>query len=979
MLKKIIILLLLGSWTSTFAQEPLRFTTKQGLPTNHVYDIAEDKNGFMWFATKQGLVKFDGENFKTFTIQDGLPNNDTWLLELDNQGRLWFFSKSAYQGYIKNDSIYTISRKDKKVLSPRFLYKSIDDLRFHSTLGSHLLNEKEIIADDYYNFDNLERLNKEFANIQKSNGFEGDYLMPIIYNPKSNYYTFLQEKKALVYNQDFKLIKEIPLNIPLEYEVSKRKIDNQGLLYNNIGFFATAYGILFIDYATYKLHYKSFKELVGVEKINYFRCFNTENNIQISIPEHLIIFDYNLNVLETHKLPKKLSSKSFKDSKGNIWMADLAYGISLFPNAQITSQYYLQNNKVQKINCIDDKFFVGINDKGFFQLDKKDFNTSKQLSFFTRGNGEIYQIKEDAISKVNYFIAANKLYQWNNKQLKNLTFKNIPYTGHSNAGTKDITFFNQKNYIVSSDYLYTSDTVFEKLEIIVHKIGLLFTEVFNKQLFVAGSDGLWVLHNKTLSKLFNNNLQSVPVSSLLSTKNYLFVGTDGRGIYVVDTKKKIHFFKETEGLSIQRIIAKENTVWLATQKGVFVVQINSKNLEQSKIINAFYDTDGLLQNNTNDIYLENNKIYAASDVGLSVLKIDNPIYKQQPNLYFKTQSDTLYYKNKERENIAISFSTLNFINQEHLKYRYRLLPLNKNWVETTTQILNFSNLAPNIYTLEVELTDQHNNKNIKKQFLNVVPKWWETIWAKIAFSLMAILFFIGLIFLIKRQIKKQEEAKTIQNKRIAGLELQALRSQMNPHFVHNSLNAIQYFIQRNEVELSENYLSKFSQLIRLFFEYSRRQTVTIQEELNLLKNYLEIEKLRFEEKLNYSISVCDSFDKDEQLIPSMLLQPIVENAVNHGLFHKKENGNIRIVFEYINNETFKVIIDDDGIGINKSKKLFKTSSKNYQSSSSKVLQERLELLNQSDEWKISFKIQDKSDIENSLKGTLVTLIFKQLN
>src|SRR5690606_12049967 len=125
------------------------------------------------------------------------------------------------------------------------------------------------------------------------------------------------------------------------------------------------------------------------------------------------------------------------------------------------------------------------------------------------------------------------------------------------------------------------------------------------------------------------------------------------------------------------------------------------------------------------------------------------------------------------------------------------------------------------------------------------------------------------------RIRKKEETKAQQEKRVAGLELQALRSQMNPHFVHNSLNAIQYFIQRNEVELSENYLSKFSQLIRLFFEYSRKQNITIEEELVLLKNYLEIEQLRFEEKLHYKIEVDESIDQEEQLIPSMLLQPIV--------------------------------------------------------------------------------------------------------
>ena len=207
----------------------------------------------------------------------------------------------------------------------------------------------------------------------------------------------------------------------------------------------------------------------------------------------------------------------------------------------------------------------------------------------------------------------------------------------------------------------------------------------------------------------------------------------------------------------------------------------------------------------------------------------------------------------------------------------------------------------------------------------------------------------------------------------------ALRSQMNPHFVHNSLNAILYFIQRNEVDFSEQYLSKFSKLIRLFFEYSRRQTISLAEEIGLLTHYLEIEKLRFEDKLSYNVTVADDIDPGGLQIPSMLLQPIVENGVNHGLFHKLDKGTISINFSILKTNELKVEIEDDGIGFKKAKALLKTSSKNYQSRSTAVLKERLELLNQTKEWQVNYKIEDISEIEKDKTGTIVTLIFTQLN
>ncbi|TXD65911.1 sensor histidine kinase [Polaribacter glomeratus] len=316
------------------------------------------------------------------------------------------------------------------------------------------------------------------------------------------------------------------------------------------------------------------------------------------------------------------------------------------------------------------------------------------------------------------------------------------------------------------------------------------------------------------------------------------------------------------------------------------------------------------------------------------------------------------------------------MNQEYITYQYRLLPSQKNWTSTKTKTLNFSNLSPEFYTLEVKATDQHFNKNIKKIYLNVIPTWWQTTFSKSIFSVL-IFSFLGLfMLLIKNRIQKKIAAKAELDRKMAGLELQSLRSQMNPHFVHNSLNAIQYFIQRNEVELSEDYLVKFSKLVRLFFEYSRKQTLTIEEEVTLLENYLQIEKLRFEDKLSYCINVDEKIDKEELQIPSMLLQPIVENAVNHGLFHKKGNGLVTVDFKLIDSNTYMVTIKDDGIGIKKAKEFYKNSVKNYQSSSTIVLQERLSLLQKSKNWEVTYSIEDLSET-NRGEGTEVNISFKQ--
>lgn len=246
----------------------------------------------------------------------------------------------------------------------------------------------------------------------------------------------------------------------------------------------------------------------------------------------------------------------------------------------------------------------------------------------------------------------------------------------------------------------------------------------------------------------------------------------------------------------------------------------------------------------------------------------------------------------------------------------------------------------------------------------------------IAIVILFVVFATNKNKLINQQLRRDIEHQ----KRQHAAELQVLRGQMNPHFVHNSLNAIQYYIQRNEVETSENYLVKFSKLIRLFFDYSRRQHVTISEEINLLKLYLDIEKLRFEDKLSYNIKLDEAIDHDEQQLPAMILQPIVENAVNHGLFHKQGNGKILIHFKYIDDTKFEVIIEDDGIGINQTLKLSRQNQDKGESHSTDVIKERLELLSLSKQWETAYLIEDLSENKTvkEMTGTRVTLTFNQI-
>ncbi|MFD1061934.1 histidine kinase [Winogradskyella litorisediminis] len=946
MIKKLTILFLFVCWVGS-AQKPIPLTVDDGLPSNHVYDVLEDNDGFIWFATNRGVSRYNGETFKNFTIKDGLQNNDIWLLEKDHRNRIWFISKSKYQSYFENDSIHKVKTSNNKVIAP---YVVSSKLETYFAFQSFYKLENNVLKE-YPRHDSIQSRKLYF----KKRGYthlNDDFI-------SKNSLT-LDENQIRLFNNKHEEVSNFRLSVPIKPLVACFEVLGE----KSIFLIFSENGILLTDGKdNYKFHpFKTYQYKTILDKL-YYKI--NDNILQITIDNQLLRFDTDYNLIETIELPKENNAtRAYKDSHGNLWTVSSNKGVYLINNTQKSSAYFLENKATKRIGNIGNQLHVGTNQDGIYKLEN---NKARRLSNLNKKKQNIYQIKN------NMIVSSYDLYSFSKNDITPLKYE---YFQDETLNYKDVIFKNDSTYLITNAGFSKLSKQSNIVSYIDRKIGLIELETFKNRIYLGGSDGLSVLQNDSIVKpSIKHEILQTNINYIQKEGNYLYVATDGQGVYLYNEEEVIPL-KNTSDLFVQKVVKQNEDLWLATQNGVLKVTLNNNNLEASKITDRFVESDGLLQTNTNDIFIVGDTLYAASDLGLAKLNVNNPIYKQQPNIYFNTKSDTLVYKNGARDNISISFAALDFKNQQNIKYKYKLEPTRTDWTITNTKTLNFSNLSPNLYELKVLARDQHFNTTVVKQYLKIIPKWWQTIYAKIGFVILGLSSFVIMYFVLKKQIKKREYERTEREKRTAGLELQALRSQMNPHFVHNSLNAIQYFIQRNEVEFSENYLSKFSKLIRLFFEYSREQNITIAQEIELLQLYLDIEKLRFEDKLNYDIYVSDEFETEEQTIPSMLLQPIVENALNHGLFHKKENGYIKITFKYIDETTFKVSVLDDGIGINKAKEIFKTSTKNYNSNSSAVLKERLDLLNKTDAISIDYSIQDCSEIDPKTTGTLVNLTFK---
>jgi streptogramin lyase len=322
--------------------------------------------------------------------------------------------------------------------------------------------------------------------------------------------------------------------------------------------------------------------------------------------------------------------------------------------------------------------------------------------------------------------------------------------------------------------------------------------------------------------------------------------------------------------------------------------------------------------------------------------------------------------------VQFDFRAISLTSPANVMYQYMLQGFDEDWLPlTSNSAATYSSLPTgHTYTFKVRA---RNNSGIWSEetasfTFSIAKPYWEETWFFILIGLIT-LGSIGLIFYIifSRQVQRKA-----MEERIATLQLNALRAQMNPHFIFNALNSIQNFINKNDEESANVYLSKFAALMRLILDNTKKGTIPLSDELKLLDIYLSLEKLRFKAKFDYTITVDSSISTEMQLIPSMLIQPYVENAVNHGLMHKEGKGLVDIRLA-MRNDNIHCVIEDNGIGREKAMEL-KSKKQAHQSAGISITKDRLDILNLTPKGEMSVEITDLYDDSGEAAGTRVEIV-----
>lgn len=321
---------------------------------------------------------------------------------------------------------------------------------------------------------------------------------------------------------------------------------------------------------------------------------------------------------------------------------------------------------------------------------------------------------------------------------------------------------------------------------------------------------------------------------------------------------------------------------------------------------------------------------------------------------------------------AIEFNISGISNSNSgLQYKYMLEGIDNDWIYSANASVYYTSLPPGNYTFKVFAMNDAGtwSKMPATVSISIQPPFYASVWFLFTLFLAIVVLGILMVLLVQKQNRKKNKLLEEQKQKALLSELQALRSQMNPHFIFNTLNSIQNFITQNESQDAALYLSKFAKLMRATLANTKRQRIQLKDEIETLKLYLELEQLRLNNKFDYEIMVDENIDTQYEQIPSMLVQPYVENAIWHGISNKEGKGTIRIHFLLEENNLLKCTIEDNGIGRENALKLKRTNTPSFGMS---ITKERVELLNSINGNQLTVKINDLK-INNQAAGTRVEL------
>ncbi|TAF72144.1 MAG: hypothetical protein EAZ58_02640 [Flavobacterium sp.] len=943
----------------TVAQNNNNLIFIPALPTKEVYKVHIDKKGFLWVAHELGISRYDGIAFTHFNFANASSLSIADVAE-DAEGRIWCNNISGQVFFIE---------KEKMNLLTEFDYQNQKTINYLGLVDSQLLVTSYKGLFEYNIYTKKSRYisycnNKKMPAILNGVVTKKGYLL----NSRTNWFLYKTNKQM------------VQLKIA-NYNLIDKWIGENNLFYSN-------------DTVYFKNRISGITHVATIKNDSLVFFENKQPIIyNTSVYEYKkadVWLHYNNPDIDISKsfLKKFAITDVVKDKEGNVWMSSHTAGLILYVNKELYA--VVQPVTVPKKEVAQQIF---INNK----------------TTYISTNNVFYEINNNTIKRFaipSKFGSIDKFYVTNKPHLilistplhpifLDLTTKqqvHLPYT----PSIKEAIFFKNKVLCATpaglqlfsidktplraqqQDSLIIALTGIDKEKLtqrMYQRTRSVAYDEINKIIYLALKDGVVAIQKEGIFFLKHNNANIYAISLLL-LNNTLYIGTLNNGLLCIDKNtKQIKQISTNNGLlsnSVVKIKYLNKYLWVVGINGV-----QQFDCIKQQFVNE-YMVPQVSGTSIRDIEIKDTTIYFSTMAGVYSTLLKQISNKKKPLNYFQYaifNKDTIYtnsiIKSHRYNNVQIKVAAIWFSNPRAVFFKYRVIKDNKveRWVnlEKGQRIISFQDVNPGNYTLQAVAVNEFNAEaeNPIQFNFTILKPWYKTNIAYVAYILLAVISGYVILQLRINYIKSRNnllvEKLQLQNQLGASV-LTAIKSQMNPHFVFNALNTIKSYIYTNNKQEANVYLNKFSNLIRFVLEASEKEKILLSEEINMLQLYVDLEKMRFEDDLQVHIKVADTIDTDNLYIPTMMLQPFVENAIKHGLLHKEGSKELEIQFLLnTNTNNLYITIKDNGVGRAKSKELNKRREQSHTSFATLANQKRIEIINQQLQTNISLHIIDETN------------------
>ncbi len=955
--------------TRGYAQYPYvkKLNYPEQLPTQVVYDMLTDSKGFIWLGTDKGLYRFNGRSFVSIPFTQTSSKAVSFLQE-DHNGVVWcmnFYNQVFYYG---KDSLRQ--------------YKMDDGLlKQASTFTNLVVGQKKLWLNS---FNGVYEFDKGTHKIVRTVGAPGRYNRIIAAGVNENDFFYAYASEGYLFSgsgdkwswekidqkyEELKFItgrdNVIGVGTGLDRTTPFQIRNDKRVLLNPIDLTPDVY--IF--------------QGVSIKSNDYWLC--TQNGA----------YQWNTETGETKcYLPNERVSDVVKDYQGNYWISTLDNGIfecSSLANTLIKIYDNPLLDNFTRLQSLPDGQILAGNSQGLLsklnledrQVFHYDLFKKREMEFITYDTSSGLIFTNRGVFKPNERTPVELMDY--SKGIARDKFGNLIVSVFNGAFVMNDHYNQPDRRPDITCHLYNIDTSLDlsygyhfALTLRKKRSITSLASADKERFWIAYEDGLYEYeYNGRIHTFKDADGQNVVAKSLLQTADGdLIAGTSTRGVMMFHKGRFAKAYTEKNGLSnnnVRKILKQNDYIWVLTDVGLDRID------QATGIITNYLDEYGLSNIIINDFIVQNDKLLFATPTGIllryNIIRYSNFEIKF-PTLKATSRGTEVVSGNflpDGRRDISFYFEALHYISPSSVTYQYRLRGIDTNWRQVSSfnnQVI-FNQLYPGKYEFEIQAKAGVLYRSAVRSFSFIVPK---SFWQKNGFILLVLLTVSLLTWLILRQWKSNLLRKQTIKEQLLKSQLVALRAQMNPHFLYNVLNTVQGLVYGNRKNEAGAMLGNFSDLMRKTLHASDKQLLPLSDEIENCRLYLELEKARFDEGFEYHIGVMNISDLSDIYIPSLLLQPFIENAVKHGLMHKRGAKRVDIKFER-KNDSLEVIIEDNGIGRAQSMEINQRTRSKPSSFATVALSERMEMFNSLYKRKITYQVIDKKDERNNPTGTRIIL------